>query len=194
MRFLHRTAGILLTAVFVLSTLITGTLGWQSLSQQAKNEAQSEISAYTDVELIKLGKLPDGTETNLKLGVGYDEYSAPVTLEVVVKSKGELRGFMYRDHNRAYGYCVTVSVKGLPVDILVASNRQAMVEIHQFTDAGIQLDDYDVIVVKQGYIFPELKAAGKLCVMSLTGGATPQDTASIPFKRIMRPMFPIDQI
>ena len=141
-----------------------------------------------------LAKLPDGTETNLKLGVGYDEYSAPVTLEVVVKSKGELRGFMYRDHNRAYGYCVTVSVKGLPVDILVASNRQAMVEIHQFTDAGIQLDDYDVIVVKQGYIFPELKAAGKLCVMSLTGGATPQDTASIPFKRIMRPMFPIDQI
>ena len=130
----------------------------------------------------------------MKLGVGYDEYSAPVTLEVVVKSKGELRGFMYRDHNRAYGYCVTVSVKGLPVDILVASNRQAMVEIHQFTDAGIQLDDYDVIVVKQGYIFPELKAAGKLCVMSLTGGATPQDTASIPFKRIMRPMFPIDEM
>ena len=141
-----------------------------------------------------LAKLPDGTETSLKLGVGYDEYSAPVTLEIVVKSKGELRGFMYRDHNRAYGYCVTVSVKGLPVDILVASNRQAMVEIHQFTDAGIALDDYDVIVVKQGYIFPELKAAGKLCVMSLTGGATPQDTASIPFKRIMRPMFPIDEM
>ena len=141
-----------------------------------------------------LAKLPDGTETNLKLGVGYDEYSAPVTLEVVVKSKGELRGFMYRDHNRAYGYCVTVSVKGLPVEIMVASNRQAMVEIHQFTDAGIQLDDYDVIVIKQGYIFPELKAAGKLCVMSLTGGATPQDTASIPFKRIMRPMFPIDEM
>ena len=141
-----------------------------------------------------LAKLPDGTETSLKLGVGYDEYSAPVTLEVVVKSKGELRGFMYRDHNRAYGYCVTVSVKGLPVEIMVASNRQAMVEIHQFTDAGIALDDYDVIVVKQGYIFPELKAAGKLCVMSLTGGATPQDTASIPFKRIMRPMFPIDEM
>ena len=88
-----------------------------------------------------LAKLPDGTETSLKLGVGYDEYSAPVTLEVVVKSKGELRGFMYRDHNRAYGYCVTVSVKGLPVEIMVASNRQAMVEIHQFTDAGIALID-----------------------------------------------------
>ena len=51
-----------------------------------------------------------------------------------------------------------------------------------------------MIVVKQGYIFPELKAKGKLCVMSLTDGATPQDTTSIPFKQIQRPMFPIDQI
>ena len=30
--------------------------------------------------------------------------------------------------------------------------------------------------------------------MSLTDGATPQDTRLIPFKRIMRPMFPIDNI
>ena len=69
-----------------------------------------------------------------------------------------------------------------------------MVEIHQFTDAGIQLDDYDVIVVKQGYIFPELKAAAQFYVMSLTDGATPQDTRHIPFKLIQRPMYPIDEI
>ena len=30
--------------------------------------------------------------------------------------------------------------------------------------------------------------------MALTPGTTPQDTTSIPFKRIMRPMFPIDEI
>ena len=36
--------------------------------------------------------------------------------------------------------------------------------------------------------------AGVLSVMSLTMGATPQDTKNIPFKRIMRPMFPIDEI
>lgn len=56
------------------------------------------------------------------------------------------------------------------------------------------MDDYDVVAVKQGYIFPELKEAGKFCVMSLTNGATPQDTRIIPFKKIMRPMFPIDNI
>ena len=69
-----------------------------------------------------------------------------------------------------------------------------MAECHQFVSAHIDLDAYDIIVVKQGYIFPELKAKGKLCIMSLTDGATPQDTRIIPFKRIMRPMYPIDEI
>ena len=56
---------------------------------------------------------------------------------------------------------------------------------------GVDWKNFDIIVVKQGYIHPELKAAGALCVMSLTDGATPQDTRLIPFKRIMRPMFPL---
>ena len=52
----------------------------------------------------------------------------------------------------------------------------------------------EMCIRDRGYIHPELKAAGALCVMSLTDGATPQDTRLIPFKRIMRPMFPIDNI
>ena len=64
----------------------------------------------------------------------------------------------------------------------------------QLRHLGIEWTDYDITVVKQGYIFPDFKAQARFYVMSLTDGATPQDTASIPFKRIMRPMFPIDQI
>ena len=59
---------------------------------------------------------------------------------------------------------------------------------------GLDWDAYDVIVVKQGYIFPELKEKAAFSVMSLTQGATPQDTRIIPFKQIMRPMYPIDKI
>ncbi|MFQ9797868.1 MAG: hypothetical protein ACLR23_01965 [Clostridia bacterium] len=60
---IYRSVSMLLTAVFLLSSLITGTLGWQSLGQTAKNEAQSEVLRHADVELLKLEKLPDGTET-----------------------------------------------------------------------------------------------------------------------------------
>ncbi len=58
-----RAVSILLAVMFVLSSLVTGTLGWQSLNQQAKNETQGD--AIRQVELHKLEKLPDGTETEI---------------------------------------------------------------------------------------------------------------------------------
>ena len=59
----YRIISLVLAAVFVLSGLVSGTLGWQSLSQQARNDTQSKI--IQDVELLKLQKLPDGTETQI---------------------------------------------------------------------------------------------------------------------------------
>lgn len=142
----------------------------------------------------QLEALEIGEKTHITLGVNRDEMSRSVELDVTVKAKGTLRGYMMHPHDADYGYAVTVTVEGLPIDIAVASTRQTMAEQHQFVGAGLDWDEYDVIVVKQGYIFPELKAKGKLSVMSLTLGATPQDTKLIPFKRIMRPMYPIDNI
>ena len=93
-----------------------------------------------------------------------------------------------------YGDLVTVSVEGSPIDIAVTDNNHSFVEKHQIDACGVDWDDYDVIVVKQGYIHPELKEKGALSVMALTDGATPQNTRLIPFKRIMRPMYPLDEI
>lgn len=135
-----------------------------------------------------------GEQAHICLGVNADEMSAPVELDVTVKAKGTLRGYMMHPHDEHYGDCVAVSVAGTSVTVNIATTRQTMCEEHQFVGAGLDWDAYDVIVVKQGYIFPELKAKGKLSVMSLTMGATLQDTKQIPFKRIMRPMFPIDDI
>ncbi|MGL5387217.1 MAG: M81 family metallopeptidase [Serratia sp. (in: enterobacteria)] len=142
----------------------------------------------------QLEQLAIGTEVNISLGMNHDEMSKSVELTVILRAKGELRGYMLHPHDACYGHSITVSVKGTAIDISIANTRQTMAEHHQFVGAGLNWDDYDIIVVKQGYIFPELKEKGKLSVMSLTMGATPQDTRSIPFKRIMRPMYPIDDI
>ena len=142
----------------------------------------------------KLAQLEIGAKACLHLGVNHDEMSHPVELDVTVKAKGTLRGYLHHPHDAVYGYSVAVSVDGLPLDINVASTRQTMCEEHQFVGAGLDWDAYDVIVVKQGYILPELKEKAAFSVMSLTQGATPQDTRIIPFKQIMRPMYPIDKI
>ena len=126
--------------------------------------------------------------------MGLDEYSEPVELIVTVLHHGRQAGTAMYGEEGDYGPIVTVHVQDTPVDIAVTDNNHSFVEIRQLSACGIQPQDYDIIVVKQGYIHPELKDMGQLCVMSLTGGATPQDTRLIPFKQILRPMFPIDEI
>ncbi len=55
----HRIIGAFLTAVFLLSAVVTGTYSWYSL-QAATNEAAVTIA---EVRLLKREKLPDGTGT-----------------------------------------------------------------------------------------------------------------------------------
>lgn len=142
----------------------------------------------------KLSSLQEGSETKITLGMDWDMMSKAIDLEVIVKSRGDLMGFMMHDHNAVFGHCVNVQIKNTNIDVMVADTSWALCELHQFESVHVDLDAYDVIVVKQGYIFPELKEKGELCIMSLTDGATLQDTAKLPFKRIMRPMFPIDDM
>ena len=151
------------------------------------------FGCITDPAVVaQLADVPEGTKTHIRLGMDLDELSRPVELDVTVKHKGRLEGFM--GYEGDYGACVLVSVEGYPIDIIVAEASHAVVELHQFEAAGAHCADYGVVIVKQGYIFPELKELGTLCVMSLTDGATLQDTRCLPFKRIMRPMFPVDDI
>ena len=143
----------------------------------------------------QLQKLAVGEAASIRLGMNYDTLSQTVALDVVVKAKGPITGFMMHNIPGAvYGETISVAVKDKPITIMIATTRYAICEIHQFTDAGLNFDDYDVIVVKQGYIFPELKAAAQFYVMSLTDGATLQDTRRLTYKQILRPMYPIDEI
>ena len=178
----------------------SGATGWNTyiLRQVLALEKQEKSFLFANIcdpeTYDQLNALNVGDKAHIELGVNKDENSRSVALDVTVKAKGELRGYMMHDHSSVPGYTVLVSVDGRDIDINIANYRTVMCEHHQFLAGGIDWDDYDVIVVKMGYIFPELKEKGVGNVMSLTDGATPQDTANLKFKRIMRPMFPIDNI
>jgi microcystin degradation protein MlrC len=135
-----------------------------------------------------------GDEVVLSLGAGFDELSAPVHLTVKLLQKGRMEGSYFIGEKGDYGACATVRVKGTPIDIIVAENNHSFAERHNTTAAGADWMDYDIVICKLGYAFPELLRDGKLCIMSLTDGTTVQDITKIPFKRIMRPMYPIDNI
>ena len=180
----------------------SGATGWNTFilrqALAAKSEKRILFASICDPKTCdQLDGLNLGTKTEIELGVGHDAMSEKVKLEVTVLSKGEgVRpiGIGTEGIAKTFGKCVVVHVEGTAIDIIVANHRQSYAHAIQVESAGVNWMDYDVTVVKQGYIFPYLKENAAGYVMSLTDGATPQDTASIPFKRIMRPMFPVDQI
>ena len=51
----------------------------------------------------------------------------------------------------------------------------------------------DILVVKIGYLVPELYDLRADWIMALTPGGVDQDLERLPYKRIKRPMFPIDK-
>ena len=60
------------------------------------------------------------------------------------------------------------------------------------TDTGIDPSKMDIVMVKQGYLvnyWYDMKADW---VMALTRGGVDQDFKTLPYKNIIRPMFPID--
>jgi pilin isopeptide linkage protein len=90
----YRITSVLLTIVFVLSGMVSGTLGWQSLSQQAQNESEDNLPHYANVELFKLEKLPDDTLTQTPVSGAafylYKEDGAQLGGRYVTDSEGKI--------------------------------------------------------------------------------------------------------
>ena len=178
----------------------SGASGWNtSMLRQflAVKDLKKHVLFATICDPQAIAQLQDkaiGENTALDLGMNVDDQSKRVALKGKIIAKGPLMGNLWSGRSRVWGQTVTVRLLSQPIDIIIASNNNTLCEQHQYIAAGVDWDLYDVIVVKQGYIFPELKEKGKLNIMSLTMGATPQDTKTIPFKQILRPMFPIDEM
>ena len=151
-------------------------------------------SIHDDDACAMLYAMKIGGETQISIGADYDELSKPVSLNVRVLQKGRQEGTELFGENGDYGPGVRVQVIGTTIEIIVAGSNHPFVETHQTEAFGAFWNDYDIIIVKTGYAFPQVNEKSALAVMSLTEGATLQDTSRLPFKRIMRPMWPIDNI
>ena len=181
----------------------SGATGWNTYilrqALQADSDKRFLFASICDPKAVAaLSRMAIGETGKISLGMDYDELSKAVDLTVTVRHKGSvLQPIGYSSGAGGFdkfGNCVTVSVEGRPIDIIVADRRQAYTLKEQYVEAGVDWDAYDIIVVKLGYIFPALKEKAGFYVMSLTDGATLQDTRRLKFKRIMRPMYPLDEI
>lgn len=86
-----------------------------------------------------------------------------------------------------------VVVKVGSVSVIVTKKRKPYHKEVDFTNLGLNPRGSDIVVVKIGYLVPELYDMRNGWVMALTPGGVDQDLERLGYKRIKRPMFPLDK-
>lgn len=169
-----------------MSTLMTRILMDKNLK-----EKRIVIAAVYDMQAFEaLNQKSVGDEVEVELGTHIDEESQPIVLKGILKTKGDLLGYLNATNDKVGEVC-TVSIGNL--DVVVANRGDSFITINHFTRAGLDVNDYDVIVVKQGYLFDELSSISKLDILAMTPGSTYQRIEKIDYQHIPKPLFPIDK-
>ena len=86
-----------------------------------------------------------------------------------------------------------VVVKTGSVQVIVTKKRKPYHYEKDFTDLDLNLQNTDILVVKIGYLVPELYNLRGDWIMALTPGGVDQDLERLGYKHINRPMFPLDK-
>jgi microcystin degradation protein MlrC len=137
---------------------------------------------------------PELIENALKAGVGAtieghvgaivdDRFAGPIKLS------GTVTAIKEGDRDAE----VEVVVKTGSVSVIVTKKRKPYHYEKDFTDLNLDPRNADIVVVKIGYLVPELYDMRGGWVMALTPGGVDQDLDRLGYKRIKRPMFPLDK-
>jgi len=89
---------------------------------------------------------------------------------------------------------VEIVIRVGSVHVIVTQKRKPYHKEVDFTRLGLAPRKAAIVVVKIGYLEPELYNMRAAWLMALTPGGVDQDLTRLPYKRIGRPMFPLDKI
>jgi microcystin degradation protein MlrC len=78
------------------------------------------------------------------------------------------------------------------VKVIITERRKPFHYIAEFEKLGIDPLAHKIVVVKIGYLVPDLRRAAPLALLALSPGAVDQFIERLPYKRIHRPMYPLD--
>ena len=137
---------------------------------------------------------PDLVAKALQAGVGSmvsgsvgamvdDRYAGPITLEgrVLAIHKGDVHAQ------------VEVVVQVGSIKVIVTQKRKPYHYEKDFTQLGLNPRETDILVVKIGYLVPELYNIRGGWTMALTPGGVDQNLERLDYQRIRRPMFHLDK-
>jgi microcystin degradation protein MlrC len=122
-----------------------------------------------------------GKTIPLSIGATLDPLaSKPVKVEATVK-------FLLDEKDAAKREAV-VQIQG--ITLVLSAYRRPYHDIVDFTRLGLQPKSFKIIVVKSGYLSPELNPIANPSLMALSDGAINQDIVHLPPNQYRKPSYP----
>ncbi len=140
-----------------------------------------------DPEATKLCKGKVGEEITITFGAKFDTVTTnPITATGIVKSYIEKW-----PKDMLKGDLALFSSNG--VDIVLAEKHVGFTTPEMYEDLGRNPKDADIVVCKLGYLTAPHEEVSKRSIMALSKGSTNEDLKTLPYKKVPRPLFPLDK-
>jgi microcystin degradation protein MlrC len=151
---------------------------------QRPNAKSLIYASIPDAKFVRLAKeIGVGGTIDATAGAVVDHRFAPP-----VRIKGTITA-IYEGHPNAK---TEVVVKTGNISVIVTERRMAYHIEKDFTKLGLNPRETDIVVVKIGYLEPELYEMRADWLMAMTPGGVDQDLLRLDYKRLNRPIFPLD--
>jgi microcystin degradation protein MlrC len=149
--------------------------------------------SFQDVLLAGIADMPatdacyqagEGVSLSLSIGATLDPAgSEPMTVEARVM-------FLLKT-NDPWERQAVIAIDG--VTVVLTARRRPFHYIRDFTQLDLSIEKFDLLVVKSGYLSPELARLANPNLMALSDGAINQDIEGLPLNRYRPPTFPFDR-
>ena len=79
------------------------------------------------------------------------------------------------------------------VDVIVTAKHVGCYDPEMMRALGIEPEQRKIIVVKLGYLEPEIRTIAKRSILVLTDGSTNEVFSRLTYKHLPSPMYPMDK-
>ncbi len=143
--------------------------------------------AFYDPDLVSLAiRTGVGKTLQSTIGAKFDnKKSKPVKITAKVVAIKE-------NWEEANG-CDIVLLNANNIDIVVTSDHVGCYDPKMMRVLGIEVEKRKAIIVKLGYLEPEIRAISKRSIMALTTGSSDELFERLPYKNLPRPIYPLDK-
>jgi microcystin degradation protein MlrC len=151
------------------------------LAQDAKNV---QVVAITDKPATDAAYAA-GVGKTLRLSIGASIHPAgsePIEVDAEIVQVVETESLAEREARLRVG----------GIDLVICSRRRPYHTFEDFARLGLDPRQAKVVVVKSGYLSPELAGIANPSIMALSPGIVDQAVERLPRERTPRPVFPLD--